>query len=236
MRLHPLPVATHKHPAVREQAALRSNADLRRALDEEGPFDLVYERYSLWSHAGMDFAQSKGVPGLLEVNAPLIAEQAEHRVLVDRPRAEWVAHRAFGNATALIAVSQEIARYSVAVSQRRGTRSRRPQRCESRPISRRTFSPSYPSAPGAFTVGFVGTLKPWHGLQTLVRAFGWLYAIDPTVRLLVVGEGPQRARSRSGPVRSRLAESRPASRARSTRPKLPACWPRWRPRSHPTRT
>src|SRR5262249_5980169 len=54
--------------------------------------------------------------------------------------------------------------------------------------------PSYPGAPGTFTVGFVGTLKPWHGLQTLVHAFDRLHAIDTAARLLVVGEGPERSR------------------------------------------
>src|SRR5262249_46748399 len=44
------------------------------------------------------------------------------------------------------------------------------------------------------TVGFVGSLKPWHGLQTLVKAFDRLHAIDPAVRLLVVGDGPERSR------------------------------------------
>ena len=111
VRLHPLPVAAQKSAPAREDAAFGSNGDLREALEREGPFDLVYERYSLWSHEGMAYAQSRRVPGLLEVNAPLIAEQAHHRVLVDRSRAEWVAHRAFGNATALIAVSEGVATY-----------------------------------------------------------------------------------------------------------------------------
>jgi glycosyltransferase involved in cell wall biosynthesis len=37
-------------------------------------------------------------------------------------------------------------------------------------------------------------LKPWHGLQTLVKAFDRLHAIGPGVRLLVVGDGPERSR------------------------------------------
>ncbi len=57
----------------------------------------------------------------------------------------------------------------------------------------------FPSAEGrrpgtreGFTVGFVGSLKPWHGLPTLVDAFAELHREDPTVRLIVVGEGPLR--------------------------------------------
>ena len=73
--------------------------------------DFIYERYSLWSYAGMQYARKSGVPGLLEVNAPLIEEQATYRTLVDRAGAERVADRVFGAATALIAVSQEVADY-----------------------------------------------------------------------------------------------------------------------------
>src|SRR5260370_42343841 len=104
----------------------------------------------------MDDAQSTGAPGLLEINAPLIAEQAHHRVLVDRPRAEWVAHRAFRNATALIAVSDEVATYLRPFPDAEGrvhvvpngvNPDRFPEDLPAR----------CPGAPGTFTVGFVGT-------------------------------------------------------------------------------
>src|SRR5206468_7214358 len=97
--------------ASREHAALAANDVLRDALRRAGPFDLVYERYALWGFAGMVYARDAGVPGLLEVNAPLIEEQAEHRTLVDRRGAEEVARRVFAAATALIAVSPGVAAY-----------------------------------------------------------------------------------------------------------------------------
>jgi glycosyltransferase involved in cell wall biosynthesis len=193
VRLHPLPIAAQKNPAAREQAAFTANGDLRQALEREGPFDLVYERYSLWSHEGMDYAQSARVPGLLEINAPLIAEQAHHRVLIDRPRAEWVAHRAFGNATALIAVSEGVATYLRQFPHVEGRVHVVPNGVNPDRFPE-GLPPSCPGAPGTFTVGFVGTLKPWHGLQTLVQAFDRLQAIAPAVRLLVVGDGPERSR------------------------------------------
>ena len=98
IRLHPLPRPTTGDRAEREQTALAGNANLRSELERDGPFELIYERYSLWSFAAMEFAHDKGVPGLLEVNAPLIEEQAEYRVLVDRAGAERVAGRVFGAA------------------------------------------------------------------------------------------------------------------------------------------
>src|SRR5207247_157692 len=43
-----------------------------------------------------------------------------------------------------------------------------------------------------FVVGFVGSLKPWHGVDTLVEAFRMLRAARPDAHLLLVGEGPSR--------------------------------------------
>jgi glycosyltransferase involved in cell wall biosynthesis len=200
-QLHPLPIATEREPAAREQTAFRANTDLRLALEREGPFDLVYERYSLWSHAGMDYAQAVGIPGLLEINAPLIDEQAHHRVLVDRARAEWVAHRVFGNASALIAVSHEVASYLREFPQAELRVKVIPNGVNPHRFPadlRPTFRPD----PGGFTIGFVGTLKPWHGLSTLTEAFQRLWADDPTIHLLIVGEGPERPR-----IEQELSES-----------------------------
>src|SRR5437667_4925419 len=93
VRLHPLPAAPKGDLAFREQQCLAANGALRAALERQGPFTLVYERYSLWSFAGMEYARDTATPALLEVNAPLMEEQAEHRGLVDRASAQRVAER-----------------------------------------------------------------------------------------------------------------------------------------------
>lgn len=48
------------------------------------------------------------------------------------------------------------------------------------------------SRSGDFTVGFVGSLKRWHGLSGLVAAFDPLRQRCPEARLLIVGDGPER--------------------------------------------
>ena len=196
VRLHQLTALPKGDSAAREQAALAANREMAALLERQGPFDLVYERYSLWSFAGMEYSRGRGTPGLLEVNAPLIAEQAEHRTLVDRAAAERVAERVFGAATALIAVSQEIAAYLEQYPVRHGrvhvlANGVDPDRFPA------DLQPSCPGPPGVFTVGFVGTLKPWHGLPTLVEAFALLHRRAPSTRLLIVGDGPERPRLES---------------------------------------
>jgi len=181
-----LPPIARGPAATREEAGRRANDGLSRALDALGPVDLVYERYSLWSSAAMAWARRVQVPAVLEVNAPLIDEQAEHRSLVDRHEAEACAAAAFADATAVVAVSEPVAAW---VRTRTPAPGRvhvvgngvDPERILARPRVHR---------PERFTIGFVGTLKPWHGLDTLVDAFALLASGDPTYRLLVVGDGP----------------------------------------------
>lgn len=192
VRVHSLPAPVGDDLSARERAALAANDDLRAALDAVGPFDLVYERHALWSFAGMEYARDTGTPGLLEVNAPLVEEQAAHRRLVDRAAAERVAGRTFASAGALVAVSRPVADYLDRFPAARGR-----VRVVPNGVDPDRFPPdlvpSRPTDPGTFTVGFVGTLKPWHGLRVLVEAFGFVHRSDPATRLLIVGDGPERA-------------------------------------------
>jgi glycosyltransferase involved in cell wall biosynthesis len=204
--VEPLPCPLEDDRAQREQASLAANAALESALARRGPFDLVYERYSLWSFAGMEHARGAGAAGLLEVNAPLVEEQATYRGLVDREAAERVAGRAFGAASALLAVSSCLARR---LSQHPAAHGRvhvvpnavDPDRFPA------GLPPARPAAEGVFTVGFLGSLKPWHGLAALVEAFALLHERRPASRLLVVGDGPERATVESARAARALGEA-----------------------------
>jgi glycosyltransferase involved in cell wall biosynthesis len=45
---------------------------------------------------------------------------------------------------------------------------------------------------GRFVVGFAGTFKAWHGVDILLAAFRDLRQTDPSIHLLLVGDGPLR--------------------------------------------
>lgn len=175
----------------REQATLAANAPLAAELEQHGPYDLVYERHALWSFAAMEYAATQNSPGLLEVNAPLIEEQTRHRGLHDRVGAQRAAQRAVHAATVLLAVSDEMARYlerypidvgRIHVIPNGVSGARFPP----------DLAPTLLRVPDEFVVGFVGTLKPWHGLDVLVESFAALHRLHPGARLLIVGDGPQR--------------------------------------------
>lgn len=202
-----LPAVGRGEPAQRERAAQHADAEVGRVLDrlaEDAPLDLVYERYALWGRTATAWAGATGTPSILEVNAPLVAEQATHRALSDRPGAEQVAAAALGAAGAVVCVSDEVAAWARAVSRRRTGVATVPNGVD---IARVTPSPR-PPAPAAgtdFTVGFLGTLKPWHGVDVLIEAVAALVARDPSWRLLLVGDGPQSAALRDRAERAGLA-------------------------------
>ncbi|MDQ1664420.1 MAG: hypothetical protein QOH75_451 [Actinomycetota bacterium] len=146
------------------------------------PVDLVYERYSLAGRAGMAHAAARGVPGVLEVNSPLIDEQQRHRVLADRRAAKEVLRGAVADASVVVCVSDPVGAWvgnltgatNVVVT---------PNGVDVGRIRPAATPPGEP-----FTVGFVGSFRPWHGLGTLLEAASQ----TPGIRLLLVGDGPTR--------------------------------------------
>lgn len=180
---------------IRARAALDANEKVIAMLAAEAPFDLVYERYSLWSDAGMKFAKQHGCTGVLEVNAPLIEEQKKHRELPLEAEAQAVAESVFADADAMIAVSPGVKQYLETFPQAQGR-----VHVVANGVSLERFAPAAAEnaarlgrlkngAPA--TIGFLGTLKPWHGLATLVEAWALLRTRNPNVNLLIVGDGPE---------------------------------------------
>ncbi len=183
-----LPAAASKDPRQREIFSQNLNKHIATALAKAGPFDMIYERYSLWSHAAMEFAQTHALPGILEVNAPLIEEQSRHRQLFNRAEAEHKSRRAFAAASTLVAVSDQVANYLDTYSETCGR-----IHTISNGVNPARFQwPPAPRSGGDFTIGFVGTLKPWHGLDGLLEAFVLLHRSHSRARLLIVGDGPKR--------------------------------------------
>lgn len=179
----------------REQIALFGNRALTRALELTGPFDLVYERYSLWSFAGMQYAKQHNIPGVLEVNAPLIHEQRHYRELIDQQSAEYVTARCFRDARIVAAVSTQVADYVRGFPGTSGKVKVLPNGVDPSRFADRWGERQRVAHP--FTVGFVGSLKPWHGVELLVKAFDGVHREFSHSHLLIVGEGPERKRIES---------------------------------------
>lgn len=171
---------------------LARNMELSRKLDRlhrENPIDAVLERMSLFSFAGLQFARRKNVPYLLEVNAPLADEHKRHRQMELDDFASAIESTVLAEADRVIAVSSAIRNFAVSC----GTK---PEHIAVLPNAAdemfHAISAESPPASQSFVVGFVGSLKPWHGLLDLIEAFRLLLKDIPDARLLIVGEGPER--------------------------------------------
>jgi glycosyltransferase involved in cell wall biosynthesis len=190
VRVHSIALPGNGKLTAREQALHDANRVLAAMLTSEGPYDLVYERHSLYASAAMQYAHQTRTPAILEVNSPLMKEQAAYRTLENQSLATRHTRQAFVKAGAVVAVSEPVADY---------VRRYRNQAAQIHVIPNAVdverFDPSsrasrHPGA-GDFTIGFVGTLKPWHGVTDLVRAFSLLADHHLPLRLLIVGDGPQ---------------------------------------------
>ena len=95
-------------------AAAEAIVDRLIALHAAKPFDLIYERYSLWSAAGCRAAARLGIPCVVEVNAPLVLEQREYRTLVLADQAEAIESEVFATAHTVVTVSDEVRAYALA--------------------------------------------------------------------------------------------------------------------------
>jgi glycosyltransferase involved in cell wall biosynthesis len=194
LHVHPIPCPHGSDPAAREVAAREADRQAAVVLDRlaaVGQVDLVYERYALWGRTAMAWARRHRAPSILEVNSPLPLEQARHRSLVDRAGADAVARSATADAEVVVCVSEPVAAWVRGL----GAATASSVHVVPNGVDTRRFHVGMVrQRQDAFTVGFVGTLKPWHGVDDLVRATALLHDGDPSYRLLVVGEGPERGR------------------------------------------
>jgi glycosyltransferase involved in cell wall biosynthesis len=169
---------------------LGENAECWRGFAAE----LVYERYSLFSFGGLELARRLGVPHLLEVNAPLVVEQERARGLHLRDLALEIENRVWRGTDGLLAVSAELRDMAVG----RGVANDR-----AHVVPNGVDALRFVAQPGAGervrreldlgdgpVLGFVGSLKSWHGTDVLLHAFAALLPRWPTARLLLVGDGP----------------------------------------------
>jgi glycosyltransferase involved in cell wall biosynthesis len=166
---------------------------LRPALASFRP-DAIYERYALFSYGGLSLAAELGVPLLLEVNAPLKIEQARHRGLVLEHTAAELERLVVTGADAVLVVSNALADYVQGLGAS-------PLRVTVLPnaVDPDRFHPAVSGGAARkryglgdnWVVGFVGSLKPWHDLDTVLAAAELLAAKKDRIHVLVVGDGPR---------------------------------------------
>ena len=174
--------------AVGELAELAYNLPawlrLRRACRRLRP-DLIYERYNLYFLAGAWLARRTGLPYLLEVNSPLAEERSRHGGLQLGALARALERHVWRRADGVLAVTEVLRQHILAAGCA-------PERVRVVPngVVLERFPPApEPDAGRAPVLGFVGFVRDWHGLDTVIRGMAQR---GVRASLMVVGEGPAR--------------------------------------------
>ena len=167
---------------------------LKAAWRAEKP-DFVYERCNLYFLAGAWLARRHGVRLFLEVNSPLADERAKHGGL----QLAWLARRleifTWRSATRVLPVTHVLAEILVAHGVNRNRITVMPNGIDPARFAHGSANPW----DGTVTLGFVGFVRAWHGLDRVIEGMA---ASPAATRLVVVGEGP------AIPDLQRLAEER----------------------------
>lgn len=165
------------------------------SLHHRWALDALYERYSLWSWAGLRFCREHKIPFVVEVNAPLVEEQHTYRELELDAVAQGLEAMILKQADAIVVPSDELADY---VESRRGSGKSIFVLPNGVDLELFDDPPALPRREARrfrdrFTAAFVGSLKPWHGVGHLLSAFARLTESAPKAQLLFLGDGPMRS-------------------------------------------
>ena len=158
-----------------------------------GPPDAIIERLSLFGCVGVTLARALKRPLVIEVNAILTREARRFRHLDMGTLAERIELHTLHEAAAVTVVSKQLGDALSDMGVDRAKITVVPNGADVqafRPDNDGRLLRERLRLNGGFVVGFVGSLKPWHGVDVLIAAFERLRACDPAAILLIVGAGP----------------------------------------------
>lgn len=180
----------------RQFAQNRSMQDIINDIVAHDAVDVICERYSLFGIAGREGARWHRIPFVLEVNAPLVVEQREHRRLILAPLAAQIERFLFSTAECVVAVSDPLAGYVKSIAPDANVRTIA-NGVDFEAFASHSDGTEWRRRWGISNdrerlIGFIGSLKPWHGLELLMAAYATLAERDASVQLVLIGDGPLR--------------------------------------------
>src|SRR2546425_9108680 len=162
---------------------------------ESAPPDFIYERASLYGTAAVTLARELNVPLLVEVNAPQAVEQSAYRTTGLGELAAQAERWALLQAEAVLTVSAPVRDYVLSLGVEPGRVYVVPNG-----VDAALFQPGPPDPRvrarwglgNGPVLGFVGGLRPWHGVDALSTLLERLVHRYRGLRLVIVGDGPLR--------------------------------------------
>ena len=159
---------------------------LKREAEDFKP-DILYERYNLYLLAGLWLKRKLRLPMILEINAPLFEERNRFGKLKLKGWARRAERALWREADVALPVTQVLANM---VARVRGSGAMQVIHngadLDNVPLPGNDLRTRL-GFEGKVVLGFVGFVRPWHGLEWAIRA---LPRLPQNVDLLVVGDGP----------------------------------------------
>ncbi|MGK7861149.1 glycosyltransferase family 4 protein [Falsiroseomonas sp. E2-1-a4] len=149
--------------------------------------DVIYERANLYHVAGRIVARARGVPLLLEVNAPLAEERARFGGLGLPRLSAWIERFAWRGAQRVLPVTEVLAGRVADAGVPPGRITVVPNGIDLADFPEPTLRQSRDS----LVLGFVGFVRDWHGLDKALHGIA-AWRGDRPLSLVVVGDGPAR--------------------------------------------
>jgi glycosyltransferase involved in cell wall biosynthesis len=158
--------------------------------------DVIMERYYNFAGAGVLLARRRGLPALLEVNAPMVDPPGSRKDRLDRalgrPLRRWAVRQALWSRRIVTplatTVPPPVPRGRIeAVNWGANVDRFHPGLCAERAAGRA----AYGIPPDAVVAAFVGSFRAWHGVESFVRAGLRLTAREPNLVFLAIGGGPE---------------------------------------------
>ena len=174
---------------------LKGYHDAIRVIRQYRP-DFVYDRYNLYNLSVVAAARRAKVPVFLEVNTPYAYQRRAYEHLAFKSVAAWMERRTWQMADWVLVVSSPLKQFV----QRAGVV---PRKIKVLPngVDVHLFDPSRTRPSSLFNdsvhnkivIGFVGSLRRWHGLDLLISAAAPILRTDRQLHMIVTGDGPQRS-------------------------------------------
>jgi len=154
-------------------------------------FDLVYERYSVFNYAGISIARKFKIPHFLEVNAPLCDEHDKMIGFTLKDLAYKIENIVLKNSDHIFVVSEYLKKFAEKHGVPDENLSVLPNGVDTKKFkndtNKRNLIRSKYNIDNNIVIGFIGNIRPWHGIDKLINSFTEAREKQDNIHLLIVG-------------------------------------------------
>ncbi|WP_066172846.1 glycosyltransferase family 4 protein [Bacillus marinisedimentorum] len=169
---------------------------LMKIIRAEKP-DAIINRYAIYDLSPLLAKLFNNIPIIYEVNASAVYEREIKNMYLIKPFAKFVEKRIFAKADATLVVSEELKKYFTKQGYDMENTVVTPNGVDFESFSAMNEIPPEIEKikeewNDKIVVGFLGSLKTWHGVERVIDIMPDIIAVNKNIRFLVIGGGEER--------------------------------------------